>query len=98
MWGGATAGRPGGTPRPLRRAARARGPKRNRRTGREILRGVATLEAAILLAVRAHPIARKVRRADRELNMDLRRIAHPDDRDLRRPAKHRRTRALLRGS
>lgn len=44
----------------------------------------------------AHPIARQVKRADLEDNLDLRRIAHPTQRDLERMVKYRRAWESLR--
>ena len=43
----------------------------------------------------AHPIARRVKLADLEDNMDLRRIATPTTRDFERFAKYKRAHALL---
>ena len=43
----------------------------------------------------AHPIGRRVKRADLEDNCDLSRIAHPTERDVRRIEKYRRALTLL---
>ena len=48
-------------------------------------------------AVSGNPLARAVKLADLEDNMDVRRITHPTDKDLARLLKYRRAWAFLRG-
>ncbi len=45
----------------------------------------------------AHPLGRLVKIADLEDNLDLGRIAHPTERDLRRMERYRRALEMIRG-
>ena len=49
-----------------------------------------------ILRAASHPVARRVKLADVEDNMDLRRISNPTEKDFARMKKYRRAYALLR--
>ncbi len=53
---------------------------------------------AYIERVQAHPVARKVKLADLEHNMDLRRMAQIQSRDLARLEKYHKTWSMLKGS